>query len=301
MCYPSVVAMLTLYLLAGPTASGKTEYAVTFARLHHCEILSCDSSSFYRKMDIGTAKPTVEEQQEIQHWGINLVEPDQYFSIKDYVDYARCRVQDILRRGKNVLVVGGSGFYFKSFLAPVVDNIPPSQAVQERIALLEKQKGLPGLVAALCERNSSLPPYFDLKNPRKVRKALERCLTTGLPLKDIFTQFKQQVLPFDFLKKEILYLHRPLEILKMRIRMRTNKMLAGGLIDEVQALQSQQKLLPNTPAALAIGYREVLAFLQRPTSLGQLSEAIIHDTYALVKKQQTWFRHQIHFDRYLYP
>lgn len=292
--------MATLYLLAGPTASGKTEYAISLAHLHHCEILSCDASAFYRGMDIGTAKPTLEEQRAAQHWGIDLVEPDQHFSIKDYVDYARAQVQDILGRRKNVLVVGGSGFYFKSFLAPVVDDIPPSQAVLERVDLLEKQQGLPGLVAALCERNSSLPPNFNLKNPRKVRKALERCLTTGLPLKDVLAQFEQQKSPFDFLRKEVLCIHRPLEILKMRIRMRTHKMLAGGLIEEVQALQSRQKLLPNTPAALAIGYREVLAFLQHPTSLEQLAEDIIRDTYALVKKQQTWFRHQIQFDRYLY-
>lgn len=292
--------MPILYILAGPTASGKTHYAIEFARIHHCEILSCDASSFYKGMDIGTAKPTQEERQTVRHWGIDLIDPCEHFSIKDYIHYAQHCVQNVFQHGKNVLVVGGSGFYIKSFLEPIVDAIQPSSEALHKITELENKGGLPALVQFLWNKNPQLPPYFDLKNPRKVKKALERCLTTGLPLIDIEAHLKQQPCIFQSLKKVILCLYKPLELLKLRIRLRTRKMLTSGLIEEVQRLQAQHSFRFNGPAARAIGYREILDFLRYPISIKDLEEKINQNTYTLVKKQLTWFRHQIHFDHYIY-
>ena len=133
-----------------------------------------------------------------------------------------------------------------------------------------------------------------------MRKALERCLTTGLPLSEVLKNFQQQPTPYASLTKVTICLCRPLEILKLRIRLRVHKMLQNGLIDEVRRLKEEGKLLPNTPASAAIGYREILKFLKQPTSLDVLEREIVNDTYGLVKKQLTWFRHQMAFDGYWY-
>ena len=292
--------MPTLFILAGATASGKTELALNFAQKKNCEILSCDASAFYRGMDIGTAKPTLEEQQTVRHWGIDIAEPNEPFSIKDFVAYAQKCVSDITARGKNVLAVGGSGLYLKSFLSPVTDDVHPSKSVREEIAALEANGGIEALRERLLKFDSQASKYAELKNPRSVRKALERCLTTGLPLAEVLKNFQQQPTPYASLKKITICLCRPLEILKLRIRLRVHKMLQNGLIDEVRRLNEEGKLLPNTPASAAIGYHETLNFLQHPTSLWELEQEIVNDTYGLVKKQLTWFRHQMKFDGYWY-
>ena len=292
--------MPTLFILAGATASGKTELALHFARKKNCEILSCDASAFYRGMDIGTAKPTKKEQQTVRHWGIDIAEPNEPFSIKDFVAYAQNCVSDITKRGKNVLVVGGSGLYLKSFFSPVTDNVHPNTTVREELAALEVNGGIEALRERLLKFDPQASEYVELKNPRNVRKALERCLTTGLPLSEVLKNFQQQPTPYASLPKFAIYLCRPLEILKLRIRLRVHKMLQNGLIDEVRRLKEEGKLLPNTPASAAIGYRETLKFLQQPMSLQDLEKEIVNDTYGLVKKQLTWFRHQMVFDWYWY-
>ena len=292
--------MPTLFILAGATASGKTELALHFAQKENCEILSCDASAFYRGMDIGTAKPTPEEQRTVRHWGIDIAEPNEPFSIKDFVAYAQKCVSDVTKRGKNVLAVGGSGLYLKSFLSPVTDDVHPSEAVREEIAASEANGGVEALRERLLECDPYAPRYVELKNPRNVRKALERCLTTGLSFAEVLRNFQQQPMPYASLKKITICLCRPLEILKLRIRLRVHKMLQNGLIDEVRRLKEEGKLLPNTPASAAIGYRETLKFLQQPTPLDVLEREIVNDTYGLVKKQLTWFRHQMVFDGYWY-
>ena len=277
--------MPTLFILAGATASGKTELALHFAQKKNCEILSCDASAFYRGMDIGTAKPT-SEQRTVRHWGIDIAEPNEPFSIKDFVAYAQKCVSDITKRGKNVLAVGGSGLYLKSFLSPVTDDIHPSKAVREEIAASEANGGIEVLRERLLKCDPQASKYVELKNSRNVRKALERCLTMGLPLAEVLKNFQKQPTPYASLK--------------LRIRLRVHKMLQNGLIDEVRRLKEEGKLLPNTPASAAIGYRETLKFLQQPTPLDVLEREIVNDTYGLVKKQLTWFRHQMVFDGYWY-
>lgn len=291
--------MTHLFLIAGTTASGKTEFAIDFAKKNNCEIISCDASAFYKGMNIGTAKPSLEERQQIPHWGIDLIQPNEAFSIQQYVNYIQSCVNKISKKGKNILVVGGSGFYLKTFLEPVTDTITPSEQVIQRIKDLEQEKGLEGLVNTLKELNTEFPPNFDLKNPRKIRKALERCWETRESLLNLYKIFKNQPKPFPYLKKECYYLICPLEILKLRIAKRTQQMIQKGLIEEVKTLLKKHLLIPDTPAASAIGYRETITFLQQPNTFN-LAALINKNTLALAKKQATWFRHQIRFDRYIF-
>ena len=292
--------MPTLYLLAGPTASGKTKFALAFAQQYNCEIISCDASAFYIGMDIGTAKPTQQEQELIKHWGIDILPPNAHFSIKDYVAFARKCVHEIVSRGKNVLVVGGSGLYMKSFVAPVVDDVPISENVVAIVEDIEKSEGLNGLVEVLKRYNSIFPDGFDLKNPLRVKKGLMRCLETRKSLCELQKDLQSNDVPFPELNKKSFYIQMPLEVLRFRIRLRVQAMLRAGLIDEVHYLLKKHLLIPGTPAALAIGYRETIQFINCPTSISNLTEAIIQNTYHLAKKQATWFRHQMHFDRYIY-
>lgn len=292
--------MPTLYLLAGPTASGKTEFSLRFAQQNNCEIISCDASSFYREMDIGTAKPTQDERKYVKHWGIDIVDPNDSFSIKDFVTLSNEWVNDVVNRGKNVLVVGGSGFYLKSFLEPVVDNVPVPDATIEYVERLDKKGGSEEVLQELVKYNTEFPDNFDIKNPRKVKKALIRCLMTGKSLSDLWNEFTEQTKPFPYLKKEVYWIVCPLEVLKQRIVLRVRKMLREGLLEEVKTLLDKNVLVPGTPAGMAIGYRESVDYLKNSSSLELLSDQIIQNTYALAKKQNTWFRHQMKFDRYLF-
>ena len=293
--------MPTIYILAGPTASGKTAFAIRFALQNNCEILSCDASAFYRGMNIGTAKPTQEERAQVPHWGIDIADPRRAFSIKEYVDYTQGVVSDITSRNKNVMVVGGSGFYLKSFLTPMVDAVTPDHNVTQKIEDLEKKCGIEALIHELKRLSPQIPAHLDLSNPRKVKKALERCILTGRSLLEIEEQFLSMPKPFPDLTKKCFLLQPSLEILKLRIRLRVKNMLQEGLIEEVRTLLKQDLLQPGTPAALAIGYRETLDFIQNSQiSIQALEAQIIKNTYALAKKQTTWFRHQMFFDRFIY-
>lgn len=293
--------MAKIFVLAGPTASGKTDYALQFAQRNHCEILSCDAVSFYKNLDIGSAKPTKLEQSIVKHWGIDLVEANQYFCIQDYVTYAKNCVDDIFKRGYNVLVVGGSGFYLKSFFEPVVDNFEASLALQERLKDLEASQGIAGVFDALLNLNlQGFPKNFDTKNPQKLRKALLRCWTSGLDLLTLEERFKKQPKPFSGITKESTLLVWPLELLFVRAKKRIERMIRNGLIEEVEAL------LPvfqeNHPATNAIGYRETIQYLKNKnrSTVTELAETIFHNTCHLIKKQNTWFRHQIKWQHYFW-
>jgi len=282
-----------LYLLTGPTASGKSALPLAWARAHGAEILSCDALQIYRGMDLGTAKPSAADRALVPHHGLDLCDPAQPFSVAEYRDYAARAVADIHARGKTALVVGGSGFYLKCFFAPVADDvdIPPEIAVE--VSALEKAGGLDLLVARLRAASPAGTGAVDLRNPRRVSRALARCLASGLSVPELAERFEKCGTPFDHLEKKLARLDRPPEDLAARIRDRTQTMLRGGLIDEVRQLASA--LRTNPAAGAAIGYRETLAWLDAGeiAPLAELEAAIVQRTLHLVKKQRTWFRTQL--------
>ena len=191
-----------LYLLTGPTASGKSALALAWAQAHGAEILSCDALQIYRGMDLGTAKPTPAEQKLVPHHGLDLCDPSHTFSIAAYRDYAAQTVAAIHACGKTVLVVGGSGFYLKSFFAPVADDVEISPAIVAEVAALEKSGGLAALVARLKTASPAGTGSVDLKNPRRVSRALLRCLASGKSVPELAESFANQGTPFDHLEKE---------------------------------------------------------------------------------------------------
>ena len=283
----------TLHLLTGPTGVGKSALALAWARAHGAEILSCDALQVYRGMDIGTAKPGAAERAEVPHHGLDLCDPAQPYSVAAYRDYAARVVAEIHARGRAVLVAGGSGFYLKCFFAPVADDIFIPASIEDEVRALEKSGGLPALVARLHAASPAGTGKVDLRNPRRVARALARCLASGRSVPELAAAFARSGTPFDRWEKRLVRLERAPEDLLERIRARTRQMFASGLIEEVRTLTDA--LRANLAAASAIGYRETLAWLDAggKTPLVELEERIVLHTAQLVRKQRTWFRTQL--------
>lgn len=281
-----------LYLLTGPTAVGKTALALDWAEAHGAEIVSCDASLFYRGMDIGTAKPTAAERARVPHHLIDICDLRDPMNVGRYVEHARTACEEIAARGRRVLVTGGSGFYLKTFFGPVADTIPISDQLRAEIADLEHTRGLVGLVDRLRVVNPGAMLPIDLANPRRVARALERCLASGRTVAQLASEFAALPGPFASWHTHTVCLHRDDDELRRRIAERTREMLRDGLLDEVRRLRTAG-LEENSTAASAIGYRETLAVLRGELAEADLADLIALNTWKLVRKQKTWFRTQL--------
>jgi tRNA dimethylallyltransferase len=282
-----------IYLLTGSTASGKSALALAWAQARGAEILSCDALQVYRGMDIGTAKPGASERALVPHHGLDLCDPARAYSVAEYSDYAARIVAEIHMRKKSVLVVGGSGFYLKSFFAPVADGVEISPDIEAEVLALEKSGVLPALVARLRAASPAGTGTVDLRNPRRVARALARCLASGRSVPELAADFARRGTPFDAFEKRLVRLERPPAELAKRVRARTENMLRDGLVEEVKKLS--EALRENPAAATAIGYRETLEWIVagERAPLADLAEAITLRTVQLIRKQRTWFRHQL--------
>ena len=277
-----------LHILTGCTAVGKTELALRWAEAHDAEIVSCDSLLFYRGMDIGTAKPTRAEIARVPHHLIDTQPVTDQMDITRYVELARAAVADIAARGRRILVAGGSGFYLKAFFAPVADAVAVSPELRARVAALD----LAAQLDALRQLNPDGLGALDIANPRRVSRALERCLASGKTLAVLAAEFARMPGPFADCEVQLCRLDRAPAELETRIAQRVEAMLAAGLVDEVRRLLPLG-LKQNTSAAGSIGYRETIAMLEGTLPESELAATIVKNTRALVKKQRTWFRTQL--------
>ena len=284
----SASSQRVLYVLTGCTAAGKTEWALRWAETYGAEIISCDSLLFYRGLDIGTAKPTPAEQARVPHHLIDICDVTERMDVTCYVELARAAAERIAARGQRVLVTGGSGFYLKAFFAPVADAVAVPPAVRARVAELD----LSAALAALRRLNPEGLGPLDTANPRRVSRALERCLASGRPLAQLTAEFARQPAPFADWRVALTRLDRPPAEMETRIAGRVQTMLAAGLVDEVQRWLPAG-LKENPSAAKAIGYRETIAMLEGALPAEALAAEIVKSTRALVKKQRTWFRTQL--------
>lgn len=277
-----------LHILTGPTAVGKTEWALRWAERHGAEIVSCDSLLFYRGMDIGTAKPTATEQARVPHHLVDTCEVTDRMDVTRYLARATAVLAELSARGRPVLVAGGSGFYLKAFFAPVADEVAVPPALRAKVAALS----LAEAVAQLRQLNPAGLGELDVANPRRVTRALERCLASRQTLAELREEFARQPPPFAGFRVVLTQLEREAGELEKRITQRTDAMLQAGLVDEVRHLRTIG-LEKNPSAAGAIGYREVIAMLDGRLPERHLAGEIARHTRALVKKQRTWFRTQL--------
>lgn len=282
----------TLHVLTGCTAVGKTEWALRWAEANSGEIISCDSLLFYRGMDIGAAKPTPEERRRVPHHLIDIRDVSEPMNAALYAPMALKAAEEIAGRGNSILVVGGSGFYLRSFFAPVADGLHVPPETRARVAAMLESGGLAALVSELSRLNPGGLGGFDTANPRRVAGALERCLASGRTLAELSLEFARAPFPFAGWEVKLARLEREGPDLEARIAGRADAMLKAGLVGEVARLLGAG-LRSNPSASGAIGYRETIDVLEGRAAMDGLSGAIAKDTRALVKKQRTWFRTQL--------
>jgi tRNA dimethylallyltransferase len=272
-----------LIAVVGPTASGKTALGIALAKKFGGEIVSADSRQIYRDMDIGTAKPTGAERRTIPHHLIDIKDPDEDYTAADYQRDAFAAINGIIARGNVPLLIGGTGLYVRAVLENL--DIPKTIADPKLRTRIEKDIAAVGL-AAVFKQLVVLDPeaayVVDPKNPRRVVRALEVALTTGVPFT---TQRTKRAPLFDTLT---LGLNPTPELLRERIDRRVDAMMRDGLVNEVCALV---KKYGQTPTAFdAIGYREIITHLDGKLPLDEAVTAIKINTWHYAKRQMTWFK-----------
>ena len=277
--------MNSILCLAGPTASGKTALAVELAKDLNGEVVSCDSMQVYRRMDIGTAKPSREEMQGIPHHMIDVAEPDEDFSVSRYCAMAAPIVDDIVARGKTAIIAGGTGLYMDSLIRGN-DFAPfPSTGVRERLEAEADEVGLPAMLARLREID---PDTADRVSDRKrILRALEVYLETGETITEhnrktrlIPPKYTPLWLGLDFADRGELY---------RRIDKRVDIMLEMGLMEEIRSLLDSG--IPEKCTAMqAIGYKEFVNALEGRELLSQAAEEVKKASRHYAKRQLTWFR-----------
>ncbi len=282
----------TIHVLTGCTAVGKTELALRWAEARGAEIVSCDSLLFYRGADIGTAKPTLAERTRVPHHLIDICGITKRMDVTHYVTKARAAIDDLLRRGRSVLVTGGSGFYLRTFFAPVADEVAVPAEIRADVRARLERNGLESLVIGLVKLNPSGLGALDVRNPRRVTRALERCLASGRTLAELQADFAALPAPFADCEIKLCELVRELPDLEARIDSRIAGMLQSGLVEEVRGLMLLG-LKENPSTAGAIGYRETIECLEGRLPEQELAVTIAKNTRALMKKQRTWFKTQL--------
>ena len=267
--------------VAGPTASGKSALALQLCRQLDGEFISCDSMQIYRGMDIGTAKPTPAEMAEIPHHLIDILDPDQSFSAADYQPLAENAVENILSRGKMPIFCGGTGLYLdvvitgNAFSAGDTDTALRQQLTDMDPALLYRR---------LQEIDPQAAAAIHPNNHKRVVRAVEIYETTGMTKTE--WDARSRTTPSEFRGKVLVLDHTDRDELYRRINDRVDQMMAAGLADEVRALH----LPPDSTAAQAIGYKELIACFQGKMTLDEAVEKIKTATRNYAKRQLTWFR-----------
>ena len=275
-----------LICLLGPTAVGKTEIAIELAQRLNAEIVSVDSRQIYRQMDIGTAKPTPEEQQAARHHLIDCVDISQPFSVADYQRLADTAITDIRNRSKRVLLAGGAGLYFRAVVDGLFEGPGADPARRERLAQEAAQHG----VDVLHERLRACDPVSaDRIHPNnlvRIVRALEVYELTGTPMSELQQQWHPEKQRYPFIA---FCLTMPRARLYRRIEQRVDVMLANGLIAEVEALLAAG-YSRDTVALQSFGYRELIAYLDGECTYVEAISQLKQNTRRFAKRQLTWFR-----------
>ncbi|MBI4203243.1 MAG: tRNA (adenosine(37)-N6)-dimethylallyltransferase MiaA [Chloroflexi bacterium] len=271
-------------VIVGPTAAGKTALAVELARRFDVEVVSVDSRQVYRGMDIGTAKATPEERAQVRHHLVDVVEPTDEFSLALFLALAHAAIGDIVARGRLPLLAGGTGQYLWALLEGWrVPAVPPDTAFRAEMEVLASEQGVEALAQKLAQVDPEALAVVDVRNPRRVIRALEVQRATGAPYSRLRAPGERR---YDSL---IIGLTMPREALYQRIDQRVDEMLAAGWLDEVRRLLGQG-VTPEHPSFASTGYRELAAHLQGETSLEEAARSIKTATHRFVRHQYAWFR-----------
>ena len=276
----------TCWVLAGPTASGKTDLSLRLAEKYGCEIVCMDSMQIYRGMDIGTAKPTAEEQARAPHHMLDVADPREAFSVARYQELAEACVRQIHARGHRALFVGGTGFYLRALRHPMaMGEVRGDEALRRELeALAETEGGRERLHRMLAAVDPETAARLHENDVRRAVRALEVYRLTGIPFSR--QPQKEEKSPFDY---RVVCLTMDRERLYRRIERRVDRMLEDGLLREVRGLLDSG-VPADCQAMKAIGYKELVPVLRGEASLEQAAAEIKLGTRHYAKRQLTWMR-----------
>lgn len=275
-----------LLCLLGPTAVGKTAIAIQLAQRLNAEIVSVDSRQIYRKMDIGTAKPTLEEQQAARHHLIGCVDIGEPFSVAAYQSLADAAIADIQNRGKQVLLVGGAGLYFRAIVDGLFDGPGADSSLRERLEQEAAQLGVNILHERLRACDPTSAARIHPNNVVRVIRALEVYELTGTPMSEHQQQWHPEKQRYPF---TAFGLTMPRARLYRRIEQRVDVMLANGLIAEVESLLAAG-YARDTVALQSFGYKELIAYLAGNCTYMEAVAQLKQNSRRFAKRQLTWFR-----------
>lgn len=273
--------------IVGPTATGKSNAAIELAALINGAIISADSMLVYKHMDIGTAKPTMEQRKTVEHYLIDIAEPSEEFSVARYQQLAREKIGEIKSKSKIPIIVGGTGLYIRAALDSF--TLPPkdaSESVRSKLELRAKNEGINKLYEELLRLDPEAEKIIDSQNERRIIRALEVIELTGQPFSSNRKAYEEKKSIYD---TKYFGLNLPREKLYDRINQRVDLMVKNGLAEETKALM-KLGFENSITAKQALGYKEILEFIYNRSTLSDSIEKIKQRTRNYAKRQITWFK-----------
>lgn len=279
--------MNRIICVPGPTASGKTALAIALAEELDGEVVSCDSMQVYRRMDIGTAKPTPAEMGRIRHHMLDVADPEEEFSVSRYCHMAVPIVEDVLSRGKTVIIAGGTGLYMDALIRGNDFAPAPSRQLREELEDQARREGMEAMLARLSQVDPESAGRLHLSDRKRILRALEVYRQTGMTITEhnrrtqaLPPRYRPVWLGLDFARREELY---------RRVDSRVDRMLERGLLEEIRGLLDSG-VSPGCTAMQAIGYKEFVLALQGRETVEEAAERVRRASRHYAKRQLTWFR-----------
>lgn len=273
-------------VICGPTASGKTSLSIEVAKKIDGEIISCDSMQIYKEMNIGTAKPTVEEMQGIPHYMLDFVLPSERYSVADFKEAATDRIEDILKREKVPIIVGGTGLYVDALTKNITyPEIEIDLEYRKQLEELIKENGLESLYEEAKKTDEKAMQTISKNDKKRIMRVLEIYHQTGKTKTQLESESRLTPPPYEYI---VFAINMEREKLYERINKRVDIMIDQGLIEEVEALTKKYEEFPT--AMQGLGYKEVVSYLKKEITKEEMIEKLKMETRRYAKRQLTWFR-----------
>lgn len=273
-------------VICGPTASGKTALSIELAKKVNGEIISCDSMQIYKDMNIGTAKPTIEEMQGIKHYLLDFVSPNERYSVADFKKDAKNAIKEILSKGKVPIIVGGTGLYLDSLIYEIeYQNIEFDENYRKELEQEVEEKGLEELYEQAKKIDPVAIEKISKNDKKRILRILEIYHATGKNKTEQEIESRKNEVEYDY---KVYAISWDREELYARINKRVDLMIEQGLIDEVKNILQKYEQFPT--AMQGLGYKEVVDYLQSNCTKQEMIEKIKMETRRYAKRQMTWFR-----------